>query len=143
MERGFDWRASAVDGVQVNGGAEGGMSVQLTGNQPENCAILLQFVPLVSTRKYRMTYEYSSSAPLAAAGLTWQLADAATNAVMASSPPLRLSGAPLSDQFEFTPASNGMAKLILSYARVSGTVRRPEAVTLQSVSIQAQPAGTQ
>ncbi|HKD05423.1 MAG TPA: hypothetical protein VKB79_05925 [Bryobacteraceae bacterium] len=63
VERAFDWQASAVDGVQVNAGAEGGgMSVQLTGNQPENCALPLQFVPLAASRRYRMTYEYSSPA---------------------------------------------------------------------------------
>jgi hypothetical protein len=144
IERAFDWRASAVDGVQVNAGAAGGgISVQLTGNQPEDCVILLQFVPLASNRMYRMEYEYSSPAALDASGLTWELADPITNTVTASSPSLKLTGAALTDRFEFTPAASGVAKLILRYARESGTVRRAEAVVLKNVSIQAQPGGTQ
>lgn len=144
IERGFDWRAAAVDGVQVNAGAEAGsLAVQLTGDQPENCAILLQFVPLASNRRYRMTYEYSSPASVEPSGLNWEIADPVTNAITASSPLFRLTSGAVTDQFEFTPTASGVMKLVLRYARASGTVRRPEAMVLRNVSIRAQSGGTE
>jgi len=137
-EQGFDWRIPIVSGAQVSPRGEGrGIIVQLNGNQPEGCIILIQTVPLSPGKNYRMTYGYSSDTASPSSGLTWVILDAASHAPLAHTEALKITGAAVAGQTDFTAGATGAAELALSYNREPGTVRHEEALTLRGITIGA------
>jgi hypothetical protein len=131
IERGFDWRVPAVDGVQITSA-----DVHLTGEQPENAVLMLEFIPLTPGASYRMRFEYGSPTATASSGLTWVVADTFTDRVIAASGPLKLTGEDVTEEIEFNAGENQAARLELRYTREPGTVRHEEEVRLRKISVE-------
>ncbi|HZL56144.1 MAG TPA: hypothetical protein VFC21_03640 [Bryobacteraceae bacterium] len=139
-ERGFDWRIPVVDGSRVStrNSAEG-MSIELNGDQPEDCVLLFQFIPLTPGRNYRIAYEYTSASASPSSGLRWEIVDSSTDAPIARTDLLKLNGDGVSERADFTAGAGGSAKAILRYKREPGTVRHEETVVLRAVTIEPTP----
>ena len=137
IERGFDWRIPIINGVQVAPRADRGMSVQLNGNQPEDCVTLIEIIPLSPGTKYLMSYEYTSDSAAPHSGLSWEVLDPDSNKSIGSSGPLKITGDKISGQATFTAETASEAQLALRYTREPGTVRHEEALTLLGISIKA------
>ena len=139
-ERGFDWRIPVVDGATVSVRNESpGLTVQLSGDQPEDCVLAQQYIPLNPGRNYKLSFQYSSAAAVDSSGLTWQIVDALTNTPLAQSGALKIDGAAGSGQLAFNAGSDSVATLILRYHREPGTVRHEESALIRNVGIEAQP----
>ena len=109
-ERGFDWRIPIVSGAQVSSRSAGrGITVQLNGNQPEGCIILIQTIPLSPGKNYRMSYDYGSDTASPSSGLTWVILDAASHAPLAHTEALKITGAAVAGQTDFTAGASGAA----------------------------------
>lgn len=134
---GFDWDVPTVDGVDVSQLSDSqGVSVHLTGTQPEDCVILQQSVPLVAGRQYRFSYEYSSPADDKLGGLEWEVTN--SDALLATSPELVTTGEAKKGLIDFT-ANRDWAKLILRYKRASGHVRAEGTVAIRKMKGQLAP----
>lgn len=144
IERAFDWRIPIVDGAQVATLESGpGLGIQLNGDQPEDCVILLQYIPLSPGRDYRMSYEYSSTTAAPNSGLTWEIVDPVSNMPVARTNDLRLTGDAVSDQTTFTAGESGSGRLTLHYKREPGTVRHEESLLLRRIAIEPQGQAAQ
>ncbi len=78
LGRGFDWRIVEVPGVHAARVAPAGLRIWLSGEQPERCEPLFQFIPLESSGTYHLTCRYTfsrSSMTIADAptGLRWEI----------------------------------------------------------------------
>lgn len=73
LQQGFDWRTPSTEGVSVSAAEEGnGISVRLSGKQPEEGVLLWQPVPTRPGVAYQITYQYRALDPAALSGLTWE-----------------------------------------------------------------------
>jgi len=139
-ERGFDWRVPVVDGATVSVRNETpGLTVQLSGDQPEDCVLAQQYIALTPERNYKLSYQYSSAAAVDSSGVTWQVVDALTSATLAQSDAIKINGNAGSGQLEFNSGPGSIAILVLRYRREPGTVRHEESALIRSVEIEAQP----
>jgi hypothetical protein len=139
IERAFDWRIPIVDGALVATRESGpGLGIQLSGDQPEDCVILLQYIPLSPGRDYRMSYGYSSTTAVPNSGLTWEIVDPSSNTLVARTNDLRLTGDAVSEQTTFTAGESGSGRLTLHYKREPGTVRHEESLLLRRIAIEPQ-----
>lgn len=118
--RAFDWQIPAVEGVFVSQADDGhGISVHLSGSEPEDCTILMQQVPLVPGKQYRFGYEYSSSGQ-SGAGLQWELTS--ENGILAASSDAAPDTEWKPGSVTFT-ANQTSGTLVLRYHRPAGSVR--------------------
>ncbi|MDE3197307.1 MAG: hypothetical protein KGN84_13235, partial [Acidobacteriota bacterium] len=140
MERGLDWRLPVVEGATLSVGNDApGLNVQLSGDQPENCVLAWQYIPLEAGRNYKLSYRYYAPNPVDSSGLSWELLVPVTNAPIAHSEDLKLTGDAASGQLLLESGSNSSGVLVLRYRREPGTVRHEESALIQSVRIEAQP----
>jgi tetratricopeptide (TPR) repeat protein len=131
LSRGFDWRLQAVAGVEmVRQPAGGGLRFSFSGGQPEYCMLMLERVPLVPNRSWRLVFEYRSEGMPGGTGLRWRTIGTEWQAP--SSEAWREAG------FEFkTPASGMVVPLALAYERAPGTVRTAGSFWLRRVRLEA------
>lgn len=141
IAHGFDWRITSAPGVFVaQMPAPAGWSISLSGDQPEQCEILSQYLPLEAGRDYRLKYRYRSTpAPMAFdnpdTGIRWRVYGAGGSVVAQSDPLARDGGG--EESFDFTmPAPGSGARLVLAYNRASGSTRTEGAVTLECVAVE-------
>ena len=140
LAHGFDWRIPSLPGVFVaQMPPPAGWRISLSGNQPERCVILSQFLPLEAGRNYRLRFRYRSAAAAAFrnpnTGIRWRLYNTGSSGgAIAQSEPLAGDGAG-EDGFDFTLPAGGGARLALVYERASGTTRTEGAVTMEYVSV--------
>jgi len=148
-EHGFDWRLSRVDGAFVTAGAAsegaaagGGASIEMSGNQPEQCLLLAQIVPLVPGHKYRLDYEYRGDEVDEDSGVNWEIAglgasSTISQAIDIQSEHLKMTGDWVTGHLSFDAAAGSAARLSLHYKRALGTVRHQGTVALRRVAIEA------
>lgn len=144
LEQGFDWRLPHSDGVSVSTSAGSGVSIELTGEQPQAITILSEWVPVEDGRTYRIDYQYSSEAdgPLAAqqaSGLAWEIENPITGALLARGENLKSGVTGAVDHFDFQTSGLALATLSLRYERTPGTVRREAKFTIQKVASRLLP----
>ena len=115
---GFDWAPVDAAGTRTEqyGGA---VHVSLSGDQPEHCVLLRQFVPLARGGAY--TLEWRAVTQIN--GLAWH--------VEKQSADLLATGA----RWQFQAPASEVAVLSLEYDRPPGRVRESGTVTLESVTL--------
>jgi len=75
LNRGFDWRVIESAGVtHVNLNAPAGHRIALSGQEPESCLLLQQFLNLRADKRYRLHWESRTAGIKSPSGLEWRVA---------------------------------------------------------------------
>jgi hypothetical protein len=131
---GFDWLPLDGEGVHIDQFTdEPSIDIGLTGNQPEHCTLLRQFVAVEGGFLYKLQWKAEAQNGSNIAGLAWHLrADngTAANDLVSGD----LLGGKQSWEFVATPNVGGFM-LTLESNRASGQVRPEGHVTIRSVSM--------
>jgi tetratricopeptide (TPR) repeat protein len=131
---GFDWTSSAVDGLHVNQSVvEGLLRLQFSGEEPEHCTILRQFLPMEAGHSYTFRWQVESRLLDLPSGLTWHLVPVTKGAATFD----LISGDLALSQSEGwrlrAPAGSQLYLLTLEYERPLGHLRAKGTVLLKSV----------
>ncbi len=131
LGRGFDWRLQAVNGIEtIRFGASEGIRFAFSGNQPQDCMLMLERVALAPERPWRLVFEYRSEGMPTDTGLRWRTTGAEWRA--AANEDWKEAA------FEFNSAPGGpVAPLVLAYRRAPGTVRSTGSFWLRHVRLEA------
>ena len=137
---GFDWRLASLEGVTAAREEDrAGLRLTFTGNQPEHCEPLTQFVPVEENEAYELRFAYRTSGISPGAGPRWQVVDALGSGAIAESEPLS-SPETAEGRVSFeTPAGCRLLRLALVYQRVPGTTRIDGFVVLREVRLDPRP----
>ncbi len=131
---GFDWRVPAVDGAYFVSDP-GGMSIKLSGKQPEDCVLLFEPVPLSPGHEYRLSYKYRSRSEESLSGLSWSVKPLdAPDTILSGSQDLTSSSDWATAQFTFAAGTHNAANLVFRYKRPAGKVRWQGEVAVGEVS---------
>jgi tetratricopeptide (TPR) repeat protein len=141
LSHGFDWRVPSVAGVAVErAGLPPAMRISFDGRQAEVCEPLVQYVPLVPARKYRLEFRYQTDGIQPGSGLRWHISDATTGQEIAADAADMASELENAAGVRFTvPPAVSLVRLALGYRRTPGTMRIEGRVTLSAVSLRFDP----
>jgi hypothetical protein len=129
---GFDWFLLNPPGVSLNY-SEGvrEIGIDLSGDEPEHCQILQQWVPVGSSRRYRLQWKDDASGLTNPSGLTWHVHSSTADL---QSPDLLDES---SGGFVFqTPPDMNLAILVLEYKRPMGKTKAEGILRLRGVTLQ-------
>ena len=131
---GFDWRLPVYPGITPSRDSNPlALRLGFSGEQPEACELLSQFVPVREDSPYRLTFFYRTAGLPSQTGLRWYVHDAETGAPLAEGPELAGSG-DRSGVLPFrTPHGCRMVRLVLRYGRAPGTTRITGDLVLRKV----------
>jgi hypothetical protein len=133
-QTGFHWRVPRVDGISVLPDPHG-VTVTMSGKQPEDCVLLSEAIPLSPGQQYRLSYKYQPGGEEAPSGLDWIVrATDGSGAILAGSQDFAASNDWAPGQFTFTAGTHTAASLELHYKRPSGKVRWQGEVIIGAVS---------
>ena len=124
--RAFDWRVQSVPGVSWR--IEGGLQLDLTGQQPERCLIAWEYVPVIAGMKYRIPALHVANDN--AAGLEWMMFDVTGKPLAADR---------LNDGSQLFRASADVLRMALFYRRPAGRVRLAGRVTVTEARLEILP----
>jgi hypothetical protein len=129
---GFDWRLVPQPGVTAVR-SSGGLTVNFSGRQPENCDLLVQWIPSgVRSRCLRVEYRTTGAAPTS--GLRFAVMDAASGRELAGAG--LAAGSWGHADLQFPPR---LARMVLSYRRAPGTTRIEGSLELRRVEGLVEP----
>ncbi len=135
---GFDWTTPDVDGVRVEQSpVEGEVRLTFSGNEPERCTVLRQYLPLQAGRNYLFEWQAESELLDTPSGLTWHIKPVAS----AEGSDLTSGDLAASQSHNWqlrSPLHAELDLLTLDYARPLGHLRAKGAVVLKSVSATAE-----
>ncbi len=134
---GFDWQPSPAPGATVDDFPdEKALRITLSGDQPESCLLLRQYIPLDPGRTYHLKWSASAGQIEDPQGLTWHVRPVGieSHTDLSSGD---IVGAVNGWDFR-SPARVNLCRLTLEYARPLGTVRARGSVSLRSVSLTEQ-----
>jgi hypothetical protein len=128
---GFDWAPMDSIGARVEQFHDAPVvRISLSGEQPDRCVLLRQYVPLSPGSVYNLRWR--AAAP--DGGLAWHL-----RAMPAKEAAGLVSGdLSSSAQWQFRAPASEVGMLSLEYSRPLGRVRAAGAITLESVSLEKQ-----
>jgi hypothetical protein len=128
---GFDWLPITTPGITTEQHPQAHeFQIEFSGDQPDPCPLLQQWIPLESQRIYTVHWSAKADTPDTAADAAWHLRTP-TGAELLTSPALGTGGT-----WTFTfPDSTGAYLLSLEYARQPGYVRAKGLLTLTEVSV--------
>ncbi len=133
---GFDWAPVPSTGVTIDQfPTDKNVRITLSGNEPEHCVLLQQYVPLQPNRAYRLRWRAENNSIELPSGLAWRLYPIPNeNQTTLSSPDL-LSSPP--GTWDFTSRQAATLNLLtLEYTRPAGTIRAAGDVALRQVSLE-------
>jgi tetratricopeptide (TPR) repeat protein len=131
----FDWSLPEYPGLHSWPGASG-LETEFSGSQPEECTIAEQAVVL-APGNYSLAYTYRTTDIPSKTGIRWQIIDAQSNTVLASSPDLS-SDASIQAAVTFSvPPGASLLRLRLVYRRALGTPRISGTLVVISTQIRA------
>ena len=135
---GFDWRLPAIDGVTVErGGMPPRLWITLDGQEPENCDLVEQVLALVPRSKYRLRFRYQTDGLAALSGVRWRLMDVAGHGEIVTDAADLSSEPETSAVIRFSaPTGVRLARLVLAYRRVPGTVRIEGRVSISEIALE-------
>ena len=132
---GFDWRLAAVEGVTASQDPPG-VRLSFSGEEPEACEPLWQYVMLEAGARYKMTFEYAASGVAEGSGLRWCVEDVSGEpAVIAESEDLVHEGWREGSARFTTPAGMLLGRVVLSYRRAPGTTRVEGSIRLRGITL--------
>ncbi len=135
---GFDWRLPVVEGVSAaREDRSGGLRLTFSGEQPENCDVLTEWVPVEENTDYTLASGFRTADIPSASGVTWRIVDVGGSRELAASEDLAAEEGRRSDTHFRTPAECRLVRLSLSYHRPPGMTRINGYVVLQEVEIRA------
>ena len=128
---GFDWTVLGNSGIFFTQYPQPGeVRFDFSGEEPEHCLLLQQWVPILAGQKYQLQWNASTTGLGKPVGISWRLH---LRGGEMDSPDL-MGASPGNWEFE-TPEFEKCALLTLEYARPVGEVRANGALVLQSVSL--------
>lgn len=134
LRHGFDWVPGSVDGLSVEQSSEEkSLRITLSGDQPEHCVLLEQYIPLEPDRAYRLQWRADDTGIQVPSGFAWHVHP--VQAIASD----EVGGEVLSIHgvWEFrSPPTVELCLLTLEYSRPLGKLRADESLTLRSVSLQ-------
>ena len=133
-QHGFDWTTLNAPGVRIEQiPSESLLRLQFSGDEPERCLLLQQYIPLEANRTYDLRWRLQTVLAEEPSGLRWHI-----RPVTLSPGDEILSGdlgAKGSSEWKFrAPTGGGLSLLTLEYARPLGHLRTRGTVMLKSVS---------
>ncbi len=139
LQQGFDWRYGGTPGVAVSPLDTGqGISLDISGFQPDSVALLEQEIPLTPGKQYILNYDYRLIGDQPNSGLQWVIrrpgaGQVANDSAIATSSVL--SGADWNTgHMRFSSGQADAGKLVLEYRRSLGTVRWKGTVQIRHVT---------
>lgn len=130
LQKAFDWRMAAAEGVSSGRLAENGIEFSLNGKQPENLDLLVQMVPLRAGTRHRLIVQYMTPGISAPTGFVWLVDPAAK-------PPLLAAAEDWTEhRLTFEAPASGLAVLRLCYRRPLGSVRAQGQLLIRSVRLE-------
>jgi hypothetical protein len=138
--RGFDWQLVATEGVSGAREQEHrGLRLTFSGNQPERCEPLYQFVPVQEDSTYDLSFTYRTSGIAPDVGPHWEVVDNFGGRVIAASPRLSSQDGAEGRLGLVVPAGCRLIRLVLAYQRAAGTTRIEGDVILRQVQLRQLP----
>lgn len=134
FRHGFDWMPAEIEGVRIEESpTEGLIRLQFSGNEPERCAVLQQYVPMEAGRTYSIGWQASSIPGDTLSGLRWHLRP------VGKAPEFDLASSDLglTQSGSWTvraPQGSELYLLTLEHARPLGHLRAKGTFILKSVS---------
>jgi hypothetical protein len=135
----FDWSFPGCPGMYSLPGSSG-LETEFSGTEPTNCTIAEQIVAL-APGDYEFTYSFQTAEVALGTGIHWQVVDAESNSVLASSSDLS-SGALKEANLMFSvPPREGevLLRFRLVYQREPGASRVSGSLLTQSTMIRKSP----
>jgi hypothetical protein len=137
---GFEWRLAPVAGVTIGRNPSPPyLWVDFSGDQPETCAPLSQFVPLTPGAGYGLGFEYRTSEIPPASGLRWSVFDARTGVDLAAASPWLCNADWKRAELVFTAPAAGLVRLTLTCRRLPGATRIAGSAGLRLLSLERRP----
>ena len=135
--RGFGWRFNATAGVTARIAAAK-VAVNFSGKQADGVGTIWQWVPVVPSKQYLLSYEYQTEGIRGHSGARWQvlgLADWGGKELAGSAD---LSHSPWKREtvrFEVPPDVH-LLRIVLLHSRVPGSVRSKGTVLLREMRLE-------
>ena len=137
---GVAWRLDPVAGVTMGRNRSPRyLWVDFSGDQPETCAPLWQFVPVTPGASYSLRFEYHTSELPSASGLRWSVFDGRMGIDLAAGSPWLSSPDWKPAELAFTAPAGGLVRLTLICQRLPGATRIAGSVALRHLSLERQP----
>jgi hypothetical protein len=137
---GFAWRLAPQTGVAMGRNPSPRyLWIAFSGDQPEMCAPLMQFVPVMPGASYSLRFEYHTSELPPASGLRWSVFDARTGSDLAIGSPWLSSPDWKVAELRFAAPAGGLVRLTLTCQRLAGATRIEGSVELRNLSIGRRP----
>jgi hypothetical protein len=135
--QGFDWHAKVPDGVLLGqaGDPEKGVRVEMTGNQPEDCVLLTQVLPLSAGLKYEISWESLAGSAETVSGLMWEFGPSGGQMI---SEKVEGLAAPARGSLKIAAASDS-GRLQLRYKRPLGSVRARGTIIVRGLRARVLP----
>ncbi len=138
LRHGFDWVPSANEAVSLEQSTkEGCLRLTLSGDEPEHCMLLQQYVPLARGRSYRLHWLAAAQGMEPPTGISWHLHPVQANTAIDLAGGDVLSAPGGNWNFQSPPMAD-TALLTLEYSRPPGKLSADGSLTLRSVSLQEQ-----
>ena len=133
---GFDWRLPATDGVSASSEEPPpGLRLTFSGQQPESCEVLAQFVPVREKTAYELKFAYRTPGIRPGTGLRWRVIDASSGGALAEGESLSSEEEQAGVVSFRTPTGCRLARIALEYKRTAGTTRITGFVVLRGTDI--------
>jgi tetratricopeptide (TPR) repeat protein len=135
---GFAWREMPGPGVTMGRNPSPRyLWVAFSGDQPETCVPLMQFVPVTPGASYSLRCEYQTSELPAASGLRWSVFDARRGMELAAASPWLSNTDWKPEEVRFTAPDSGLVRLTLICQRVQGATRIEGSLELRRLALVA------
>ncbi len=142
VNAGFDWRFTPPEGIYVERvGKPPAVFVSFTGQQPEDCEILSQYVPVLPNRDYVLSVRYRATGIPAESGPLCRVLRGNGGDLLHEGGLLPGGSEGDADRaFRFaTPADTTTVRLVFGYKRMRGTVRIEGSVILREFKLALEP----
>lgn len=134
LSRGFDWRLTHTNGVDVlvNAGPPA-LDFEFSGREPESFPLIAEVVPVLPEKPYTVFIEDASSGLPPGSGLELVAAETASGDILARTP---FAGSNQQSQVCFTTAPDvRFLNLMLDYHRQPGTMPLEGRLTIRKISL--------
>jgi len=134
---GFAWRLAPGPGVTMGRNRSPlYLWVSFSGDQPETCAPLVQFVPVTPGANYSFRFEYHTSELPPASGLRWSVFEGRTDVDLAGAASWLSSPDWKPEELHFTAPAGGLVRLALTCQRLPGATRIDGSVELRHLAME-------